>query len=176
MDEPKPIPLSLNYVQPLFLEDRLVKNWWPRALTFLAVSLFLLAAFEGSLAFVFWYRIPQFARIAWLVAVLIFVSLPIFLSRLRAITVLEPAELQIRLLFASFILWRRTIRLIDVRGIEEVKNYNYRSVLKIHLDMTEFMTGAMNVRVKLDGRAYVIGSANPDELYEQLRKAVEKPS
>jgi hypothetical protein len=174
VDEPHPTPPPLNYVQPLFIEERPLRTWWPRFVKIFMVFMLFLVAMESTVAIRFWFRIPIYMRGFLLGAILILALMPLFFSYARAITVLEPAELQLRLSIGGFTLWRHTIHLAQVRSVENAPNYNPRTALRFELNQTQFMTGKTIVRVRLDKYSYVIGSANPTELYEQLQNALAK--
>jgi hypothetical protein len=166
----------LQYAQPLFIEERLVATWMGRQATILIGGVLVLLLI-GNIVFacVVWRNAPGWSRGLMLFEILLFAAMLVFYRQSSATTVLEPSHLQLRLSFAGITFWKRTIGLRDVRSVEPVNSFDFRSVLQLAGRELRFMTGKTNVRLKLDRANIIVGSAQPEELFERLRQAIATP-
>ena len=165
----------LQYSQPLFFEERPVAAWlgWMATLIAIILTLFLFATI--AFTWTIWHHAPGWSRGLLLFQVLLFVHLLIFYRQSRAITILEPSHLQLRLSLAGITFWKRTIHLRDVRSVESANSYDFRSLLQIAGGELRFMTGKTNVRLRLERTNIVVGSFQPAELLDRLQEAIGKP-
>src|SRR4051812_44754032 len=102
-------PPELSYAQPLFLEEqRASKVLGDFSFVMWAIAAAMTIAMLIALV-LFVQRIPNALVGVLLGAWLLVVCAVILPTRMIGITVLEPAELQIRLVLLGFTVWKRTI-------------------------------------------------------------------
>jgi len=169
------MPEPLQYSQPLFLEERLVAAWLGRTGTVIGVILTLLLIGAVVFTWTVWRHAPGWSRGLMLFQILLFVAILILYRQSTATTILEPSHLQLRLSVAGITFWKRTISLSQVRSVEPINNFDFRSVLQIAPGEVRFMTGKTNVRLKLDRSNILVGSSQPDQLLDRLHAALGKP-
>src|SRR5690242_9562568 len=141
------MPEPLQYSQPFFLEERSVAKWLGRTGILIGAILTLLLIAAVIFTCTVWRHAPGWSRGLMLFQILLFVAFLILYRQSTATTVLEPSHLQLRLSFAGMTFWKRTVSLSDVRSVELVNNYDFRSVLQIAPGELRFMTGKTNVRL-----------------------------
>ena len=171
-------PTPLAYAQPLFLEEQPARAVLGRAGWVAYVAVGAVAAVTLFVCLLLYRAAPRVAAAPLLLLVPVVpvaVNLPVWASfHATAVTVVEPSAVQVRLTYAGFTLFRRTVRLSDVRGAEITTTWGERKVLQFFPGTVQFMTRGRSVRLrtgKFD--EFVIGSERPDELLAAVNRAME---
>jgi len=167
---------ELSYVQPLFLEEQRASEvlggfvhtiWTIFAFQFIACLLTVTLLFH---------RLPNVVIGLILGTTVLVLGLIMLATTFAGITVVEPAELQIRLACCGVTVWKRTIRMADIGVAESTQFRESRAVLQLMQGDVNFMTGKDCVRLRLkDKRNIVIGSQRSKELLEAIRTTLDAP-
>jgi hypothetical protein len=161
---------ELSYAQPLFLEEQRaaqVLGGFVNTMWTIAAVQFLGCMIAVALLY---HRIHH-ALIGLILGagVLVF-GIVMLCVNFVGITVLESAELQIRLTGFGLTVWKRTIRLTEILSAELTPFRENRSVLQLMQGDVNFMTNKQCVRLRLKNhRNILIGSQRPQELLEAVR-------
>ena len=168
------MPQSLSYLQPLFVEEQSAGKWlgWVStgfifygalvALAMLLIELFLRHRLPPSVQYVILGG-TVFSTIACLVP-----------SQVHSLTVLEPNELNLRLMIGPIRVWRRVVSVAQIQMVELVQKKGQRSALQFTGHETQFMTQATCLRITIrdSKRVLVIGSTRAKELAGLLKGAM----
>jgi hypothetical protein len=168
---------ELSYVQPLFLEEQRasqVLGGFVHTIWTIAAAQALACLITIALLF---HRLPNAVIGVIVGATVVVVAVIMLATSFVGVTVVEPAELQIRLSGWGLTVWKRTIRMADIAVAEPTLFRDSRAVLQLMQGDVNFMTGKECVRLRLKShRNIVIGSQRPQELLEAVRATLSVPA
>jgi len=164
---------NLSYAQPLFLEEQRASEvlggfvhtmWTIAGVQVLACTIAVI---------VLGHRIPNSLIGMILGAAVLVVCVILLLTSFLGVTVVEPAEVQIRLSVRGVTVWKRTIGMSEILSAESTRFGDSKMVLQLLQGDVNFMTNKQCVRLRLRSfRNIVIGSQRPQELLDAVRGAI----
>jgi hypothetical protein len=163
-------PPELSYAQPLFLEEQ-------RASAVLGNFSFAMWSIAGgvilavAIAFIVAHnRLPSALMGVLLIASVLVAGVVSVMTMLIGITVVEPADLQIRLTLLGFTVWKRTIPLAKIQSAELSTPGGGPMILQWMQGDLGFMTRKQCVRLRLAKfQNILIGTERPDELLAAIK-------